>query len=120
MQLQKRSHLNEFTRQYVQAFTKITIPSLQGFEFIHFGEIIFLQSDSNYTKVKLKDGKTIFATRLPGDFKEMLEPYNFFRVHKSYIINLDHIKKYIKGDGGTMMMSDGSEMDVSRRMKEAF
>jgi two-component system LytT family response regulator len=120
VQANNKSRLNEFTKHYGQTFTKITIPSVQGFEFIDFGDIIFLQSDSNYTKVKLKEGKTILATRLLGDFEEMLEPYNFFRVHKSYIINLDHIKKYTKGDGGIVLMSDGSEMDVSRRMKEAF
>lgn len=120
MQAQNRTRLHEFARQYGQTFNKITIPSLQGFEFIDFTDIIYLQSDSNYTRVKLKEGKTIVATRLLGDFEEMLEPYNFFRVHKSYIINLAHMRKYTKGDGGTVMMSDGSEMDVSRRMKEAF
>jgi two-component system LytT family response regulator len=120
LQSQHRIRLNEFSKDYGQPFTKITIPSLHGFEFIDFAEIIFLQSDSNYTRIKLRDGKTLVATRLLGDFEEMLEPYSFFRVHKSFIINLAHIRKYTKGDGGTVMMSDGSEMDVSRRTKEAF
>jgi two-component system LytT family response regulator len=117
---QYKSKLHEFTQHYGQALTKIAIPALHGFEFIDFSEIIFLQSDSNYTRIKLKDGKTIMAARLLGDFEEMLEPYNFFRIHKSFIINLAHIRKYTKGEGGTVMMTDGSEMDVSRRMKEAF
>lgn len=120
IQSQNRIRLNEFSKSYGQPFTKITIPSLQGFEFIDFSDIIYLQSDSNYTRVKLKDGKLIMATRLLGDFEEMLAPHNFFRIHKSYVINLAHMRKYTKGDGGTVMMTDGSEMDVSRRIKESF
>ncbi|HUM47040.1 MAG TPA: LytTR family DNA-binding domain-containing protein [Chitinophagales bacterium] len=120
IQSQNRVRLNEFSKSYGQPFTKITIPSLQGFEFIDFSDIIYLQSDSNYTRVKLKDGKLIMATRLLGDFEEMLAPHNFFRIHKSYVINLAHMRKYTKGDGGTVMMTDGSEMDVSRRIKESF
>lgn len=120
VQSQNRIRLNEFSKSYGQPFTKITVPSLQGFEFIDFSDIIYLQSDSNYTKVKLKDGKMIMATRLLGDFEEMLAPHNFFRIHKSFIINLAHMRKYTKGDGGSVMMTDGSEMDVSRRIKESF
>ena len=117
---QHKARLHEFSKHYGKPFSKITVPALNGFEFIDFDEIIFLQSDSNYTRIKLKDGKTIIAARLLGEFEEMLEPYNFLRVHKSFIINLTHIHKYTKGEGGTVMMSDGSEIDVSRRMKDSF
>ncbi|MEO8151166.1 MAG: LytTR family DNA-binding domain-containing protein [Bacteroidia bacterium] len=107
-------------QQFGQPFSKITVPTMNGFEFVDFGDITYMQSDGNYTNIKQKDGKTILATRLLGEFEEMLMPYNFFRIHKSYLINLAHIKKYIKGDGGVVMMSDGSEIDVARRIKEAF
>ncbi len=117
---QNQRKLHEFTQQYGQSLTKITIPTQQGFEFIDFNDIVSLQSDSNYTHINLKDGKKLMASRLLGEFEEPLKPYNFFRIHKSFIINLAHMKKYTKGEGGTVMMSDGSEMDVSRRMKEAF
>ena len=62
----------------------------------------------------------VMATRTLGDFEEMLEPYRFFRVHKSYLINMAHIRKYVKGEGGTVTMEDGTEIDVSRRRKEEF
>lgn len=101
-------------------FSKITIPTLTGFEFVEINDILFLQSDSNYTRIKLCNGKQIVASRLLGEFEKMLEPYNFFRVHKSNLINLTHIKSYTKGEGGTVMMTDGSEIDVSRRSKEGF
>jgi two-component system LytT family response regulator len=66
------------------------------------------------------NGKQVVATRSLASFEELLEPYRFFRVHKSYLINLAFIRKYIKGDGGTVVMEDGTEIDVSRRRKEEF
>lgn len=115
-----RQHFKALSQNYGRAFTKITIPTLNGFEFIEFSEILFLQSDNNYTTLRLKNGKNVVATRSLGDFEEILENYTFFRVHKSYLINLTHISKYIKGDGGTVVMEDGTEIDVSRRRKDEF
>ena len=117
---QQKSKLAELTQHFGQAFTKITVPTMSGFEFVDFVDIISFQSDGNYSNIRLKEKKTITATRQLGEFEELLLNYNFFRIHKSFIINLDHIKKYTKGDGGSVMMSDGSEIDVSRRIKDAF
>lgn len=108
------------SQNYGQPFTKITIPSLNGFEFVDFTDILFLQSENNYTILFLKNGKKLTATRNLGEFEEMLEAHHFFRVHKSYIINLSKIVKYIRGEGGTVVMEDGTEIDVSRRRKEEF
>ncbi len=117
---QQKKKLEVLKQQFGQPFSKITVPTASGFEFIDFADITYLHSDGNYTHIKQKDGKAILATRLLGEFEEILEPYNFFRIHKSYIINLTHIKKYTKGEGGVVMMSDGSEIDVARRIKDAF
>ena len=107
-------------QQFGQPFTKITIPTTSGFEFIDFSSIISMQSEGNYTHIRITGGPALLATRKLGEFEELLTPYNFFRIHKSYLINLAHIKKYTKGDGGVVMMNDGSEIDVARRIKEAF
>ena len=112
--------LKEALQSFGASFSKITIPALNGFEFIDFKEIIFLESDSNYTVIHLLGGKKITATRTLGDFEELLESHGFFRVHKSHIIRLEAIRKYIKGEGGTVVMEGGTEIDVSRRKKEAF
>lgn len=116
----EKTLLKDFTKSYGQPFSKITIPTLTGFEFVDFAEIIYLKSEGNYTSIYLKNAKEILATRQLGDFEEVLEPYNFFRIHKSYLINLTHISKYTKGDGGTILMVNGAEIDVARRMKDAF
>lgn len=112
--------LQQLGQHFGQSFTKITIPSLNGFEFVEFDELLFLQSESNYTSLALKNGRKITATRILGDFEELLSPYGFFRVHKSFIVNLSHVQRYIRGEGGIVVMQDGTEIDVSRRRKEEF
>ena len=66
----------------------------------------------------LKSKQKITASRTLKEIEEMLEDYSFLRVHHSYLINLNEIEKYIKGDGGYLIMSDGSNIDVSRSRKE--
>jgi two-component system LytT family response regulator len=66
------------------------------------------------------DGKSILVTKLLKDFEEILLPYRFFRIHNSHLINLNYIKKYIRGDGGQVIMENNEVIDVSRRKKEEF
>jgi two-component system LytT family response regulator len=79
-----------------------------------------IDSDSNYSKLFLSDGTTLLVTRLLKDFEDMLTPYRFYRIHNSHLINLTYIKKYIRGEGGQVMMQNGDVIDVSRRKKEEF
>ena len=75
--------LKEALQSFGSSFSKITIPALNGFEFIDFKEIIFLESDSNYTVIHLLGGKKITATRTLGDFEELLENHGFFLLDTS-------------------------------------
>ena len=99
---------------------KISIPTSDGLEFIAVHSIVHILSSSNYSKIYLTDGKPLFVTRLLGEFEELLAPYRFFRVHNSHLINLRYIKKYIRGEGGQVIMQNGDVIDVSRRKKEEF
>jgi two-component system LytT family response regulator len=99
---------------------KIAIPTSDGLEFIPIKTIIHIESSSNYSTLSLTDGKNVLVTRLLGDFEELLQPYNFFRVHNSHLINMAHIKKYIRGEGGQVVMQNGNVIDVARRKKEEF
>lgn len=99
---------------------KISIPTSDGLEFIPVKSIIHITSSSNYSTIYLTDGKKTLVTRLLGDFEEMLLPYNFFRVHNSHLVNLKYVKKYIRGEGGQVVMQDGEVIDVSRRKKDEF
>src|SRR3546814_278434 len=99
---------------------KIALPTLEGMVFPQLNDIIRLESDSNYTTFYFGSGSKQVVSKTLKEFEHLLEGYNFCRVHNSHIINLDHIRMYKKGDGGTVIMTDGSEITVSTRRKAEF
>jgi two-component system, LytTR family, response regulator len=119
--VERLSHkLDEKSLKYsrLQAkYNKITIYTTKGMQFIPIQQIVWLESDNSYTTVHLKDDKSILTSRSIGDFEEMLLEYDFCRIHHSYIINIEHLKEYIKGEGGSVILSNGKELEVSRRRK---
>src|SRR5207247_5185806 len=88
--------LMEKLRQPKQV-NKIALPSMEGLQMIPVDSIISCESDDNYTELKLKNGKKLLVTRSLKDLEESLESYSFIRVHRSYVVNLNEIEKYIKG-----------------------
>jgi two-component system LytT family response regulator len=99
---------------------KICVPVMTGIEFISLNNIIRCESNINYTTLFMKDKQKLTVSKTLKEFEELLREYNFFRVHNSHLINLDYIKKYNKGHGGTVIMDDGSEIEVSVRRKDEF
>lgn len=99
---------------------RIALPTAEGIHFVQMTEIIQCESLGSYTKFHLIKGPAIVVSRLLKEYEEILDHYYFFRVHQSNIINLEHIKRYVKGDGGQVWMSDNTEIEVSRRRKEEF
>lgn len=99
---------------------KIAIPTAEGMEFIPIKNILHIESSSNYSKLYLNESKVITVTKLLKDFEDMLLPYRFYRIHHSHLINLNYIQKYLKADGGQVLMQDGTLIDVSRRKKDEF
>jgi two-component system, LytTR family, response regulator len=99
---------------------KIAINTAEGIEFIEIKTILRIESSSNYSKLFLLNGKNILVTKLLKDFEDMLVPYHFYRIHNSHLINLKYIKKYLRGDGGQVIMQNDEIIDVSRRKKEEF
>ena len=99
---------------------KIAIPTSEGLEFIPIKNILHIESSSNYSKIFFRENKPIVVTKLLKDFEDMLGPYRFYRIHNSHLINLSYIKKYVKAEGGQVIMQDGTTIDVARRKKEEF
>jgi two-component system LytT family response regulator len=99
---------------------KVGIPDGDGLVFVNLSDIVRCDSDGNYTYFILTTGKRIIASRTLGEYEQMFGDDNFFRVHRSHLINLEHVKKYIKGEGGYVVMSDNSQVEVSRRNKNDF
>lgn len=99
---------------------KIAIPTIDGFIIIPINEIIYCQASSNYTEFYLTDGKCILSSYTLKQYDEILNCQSFFRAHRSYLINMAHVKIYKKGDGGEIVMSNGDEIELSRTHKMEF
>jgi two-component system LytT family response regulator len=99
---------------------KIALPTIEGLQMIPIETIVSCESDDNYTNIKLKNGKKLLVTRSLKEIEESLEQHSFIRVHRSHLVNLNEIEKYIKGEGGYLVMSDGTSIDVARNKKETL
>ncbi|HEY2720786.1 MAG TPA: LytTR family DNA-binding domain-containing protein [Chitinophagaceae bacterium] len=117
---EKLNVLKKSLQDYKSQEDRIAIPTGEGMEFIQIKNIIRIESSSNYSKLYLLNSQSMLVTRLLKDFEEMLLPYHFYRVHHSHVINLNYIKKYIRGEGGQVVMQNGDVIDVARRKKEEF
>lgn len=95
---------------------KIAIPDATGYVFIELSKIIRIEGASNISYLFVEQGTKVVVSRILKDFEDLLTE-EFLRVHKSHIVNLKHVQKYIKGDGGILVMDDGTEIDVSRKKK---
>ena len=106
--------------QPVSPIQKIALPTMEGLQMIAVDSIISCASDSNYTVFLLKNKQKLIVSRPLKEVEEMLEEYSFLRVHNSYLVSLNEIDKYVKGEGGYLVMTDGSAIDVSRSKKETL
>lgn len=109
---------NNLYNQSQQPPKKIALPTMDGLEFVEAANIIHCQSDGNYTHIFLKDGAKFLICRTLKETEELLPSHDFLRIHHSHTINLNHIKKYVKGDGGYVIMIDNTAINVSRSRKE--
>ncbi len=99
---------------------KIAIPTNDGLLFFDISTIINLEAQSNYTMIYFKDHPKLMASRTLKEFEEILPADTFFRTHNSHIINLNFIKRYLRGDGGQVEMTNGCYVIVSRSRKDEF
>jgi two-component system LytT family response regulator len=97
---------------------KLCIPSLKGFQVIDIQNIIYCEASGNYTNFHFTKIPHICASKPIHEYEELLGDSNFVRVHKSFLVNLEHIKEYIRGEGGTVILSNAHEIEVSRRKKD--
>ena len=104
--------------QPAKSISKIALPTMEGLQMIPVDSIIRCKSEGNYTVLMLKNKQKIIVSTVLKDIEEMLDDYSFVRVHRSYLVNLNEVEKYVKGEGGYLLMTDGSMVDVSRSRKE--
>lgn len=100
------------------SINKIALPTMEGLQMIPIQSIISCEAHDNYTTLILKDNKKLVVSCTLKVIEEMLEDYSFIRVHRSFLVNLHEVEKYVKADGGYVVMSDGSNIYISRNKKE--
>jgi two-component system LytT family response regulator len=100
------------------SFQKIALPTLHGYELVPIYDIMFCASSSNYTDIRLSNGQQMLISRTLKDIEELLDMLPFFRVHNSYLVNLRYAVRYIKGEGGSLVLKDDITIPVSRNKKE--
>jgi two-component system LytT family response regulator len=98
--------------------TRVAMPTMEGLQLIPVNDIISCFSESNYTTLNLKDNNKLVVSKTLKEIADMLEDHSFCRVHNTAVVNLNHVTRYIKGEGGYVIMSEGSTIDVSRGKKE--
>jgi two-component system, LytTR family, response regulator len=99
---------------------KLALPTAEGLSFVKVSEILYLKASGNYTEIFMRDGQKHLVSRHLKEYDDLLADHNFFRIHHSTLININFIKNYVRGEGGYVVMSDSSSLDVSRRKKDAF
>jgi two-component system LytT family response regulator len=99
---------------------KLCIPSTKGFQVVNLRDILYCEASGNYTGFYFANNQNITSAKSISEYEELLADAGFVRIHKSHIINLRHVKEYVRGEGGFIILSNDMKLEVSRRKKEIF
>ncbi len=111
--------LQNFRRPNEQ-YTKITLPTGNAYEIVNVKDIIRCEADGSYTSFFLESKKKLLVSASLKHYEDLLPPDDFIRVHHHHLINMNHVVRFLKTDGGYAVMSDGTQIEISRRKKDAF
>jgi two-component system, LytTR family, response regulator len=97
---------------------RLVIASLQGLEIIKVSDIIYCEGERNYTTFHLTGKEALLSSKTLKEYETLLPSSTFIRVHQKYLVNINYVKKYLKGRGGTLIMSNGQSIEVSQSKKQ--
>lgn len=109
---------SQYTSPHKNLPDKIALPFKNGVTFVQIADILYCESDDNYTKFHLKNGYTSLVSKTLRDIQEVLEERNFLRVHRQFLVNLDQINRYVKGEGNYLVMNNDFTIPVARNQKD--
>jgi two-component system LytT family response regulator len=112
--------LMSYFRPEKQRTRRVALTASDHLVFVQTNEIVYCESDSNYTTFFLVNGEKIVISKTLKDVEEILEGDDFFRIHASYLVNMKHVQKFTRGDGGFVVMSNNKQLSVSRKKKDEF
>ena len=101
-------------------FQKITLPTGNAFEIVNLKDIVRCEADTSYTIFYLSDKRKLMVSAGLKHYEDILPENDFIRVHHHHLINMNHVQRFLKVDGGYAVMSDGTQIEISRRKKESF
>lgn len=107
-------------KQQKPKLNKICLATSDGFEFINVNDIIYCKAEGSYTNFVCKDQKSILVSKHLKEYEDLLLEQDFMRVHNSFLINLKEVKKYVKSDGGYIIMTNDDSVSISRSKKGDF
>jgi two-component system, LytTR family, response regulator len=99
---------------------RLCIPSLKGFQVVELTDILYAEAYGNYTNFYFSGKQVICSSKPIHEYEDLLDDAGFVRIHKSYLVNLLHVKEYVRGEGGSVILSNAREVEVSRRKKDVF
>jgi two-component system LytT family response regulator len=99
---------------------RLCLPTMKGFMVLKLDEIIYCEAERSYTIFHLIDNRTVTVSKPLLEYDQVLQDTSFLRIHKSFLINMHHVKEYQRGEGGLVIMSNNHEIEVSRRKKDMF
>jgi two-component system LytT family response regulator len=101
-------------------YNKITLPTGNAYEIINIKDIIRCEADGSYTNFYLVGGKKLMVSASLKHYEDLLPENDFIRIHHHHLINMNHVVRFLKVDGGYAIMSDNTQLEISRRKKDAF
>jgi len=99
---------------------RLGLPTRQGYDFIPVQDILYFEADTNYAHVYIKGREKLFVTSSLKELEIQVEGFHFFRIHNSYLVNLEQVDRFLRGDGGLVVMSNAAKLPVSRNRKKDF
>lgn len=102
----------------MEKYPKIALRAEDGLLFVHKGEILYALADGNYTQIQLTNNRSVKVLRKLKEVNQLLADEYFIRIHRSHLINLEHIESY--DDDESILMSDGTQLAVARHRKASF
>jgi two-component system LytT family response regulator len=112
--------LMDHLRGHSDAGKKIVVPCQDGMHILRVSEIVRCESTSNYTQFFMKSGKKLLASKTLKEYDLLLSDYGFERIHKSHLVNMEFVKRYVPSDGGYVILEDDSTIPVANRKKDVL
>jgi two-component system LytT family response regulator len=118
LRVNRTEHLEWLRNNYRREDPRISIPTTNGYVFVKIDEILRCEAEGKYTSFFLANGKKLVTSRNIGEYESYLSEFQFFRIHRSTIVNLSHVRRYIRGKMPLLVLEDGTELPVAKSRKD--